>query len=193
MDGSPASVLEQPLARRSDAGQPEVDSCLTPVVRVMLHCLGEKNRPWHPTSEERHLFVERCRVKRTNATDHEVVAVKDELAECVQISLQFLVLFRIGARRDEWVCLTGRTRCKRILRGSKVQKLFGEAPAFLGWTEAELLGGYSLEIILRAGLGAFPFCSEGGNSIHFGGARYMVWGGDFIVAPASTRRRAVGK
>jgi hypothetical protein len=69
MDGSPVSVLEQPLARRSDAGQPEVDSRLTSVVRVVLQRLGEQKRPWHPKSEEWHLFVERCRVKRTHATD----------------------------------------------------------------------------------------------------------------------------
>jgi hypothetical protein len=74
-----------------------------------------------------------------------------------------------------------------------MQELFGKAPAFLCWTEAELVGGYSLEIVLRAGLSAFPFSSEGSNSIHFGGARYRVWGGDFIVAPASTRRSAVGR
>jgi hypothetical protein len=91
MDGPPACVLQQPLARRSDAGQSQIDGSLTSVVGV-----------------------------------------------------------------------------KRILRGSEVQKLFGKTPAFLGWAEAELVGGYSLEIVLRAGLSAFPFSSKGGNSIHVG-------------------------
>ena len=168
MDGPPASVLEQPLAWRSDAGQPEVDSCLTSMVRVMLQCLGEQKRPWHPKSEERHLFVERCGVKRTHATDHEVVAIKDKFAECVHIPLQLLVLFRIGTQRDEWVWLAGCTRGERVLCGSKVQKLFGKGPTFLSGTEAELVGGYSLEIVLRAGLSAFPFSSKGSNSIHVG-------------------------
>ena len=136
------------------------------MVRVMLQCLGEQKRTRHPTSEEWHFLVERCRVKRPHAIDHEVVAIKNKFAECVQISLQLLVLFRIDAQRNEWVCLAGCTRGERVLCGSKVQKLFGKAPAFRCWTEAKLAGGYSLEIVLRAGLSAFPFSSKGSNSIH---------------------------
>lgn len=134
----------------------------------MLKCLGEQKRPWYLKSEEWHLFVQHCQVKRPHAVDHKVVAIKDKFAHCVRVSLQLLVLFRIRARQGERVRSASCIRGKRILRGSKVQKLLGETPGLRRWTEAKVVANYSLQIVLGAGPGTFPFGSEGGNSIHVG-------------------------